>query len=249
MRLSSRISRLARLYSQGRQPLDSAEVSQITRPVSSISCRRARDAYRSLLPLLERHAENHYDPDVWMDAWQDFQWRRFNERPPAHLQCIFRSWWLFGWVPPDNILEPALRRPAMAVAKHYLRSHPSTSTVTRHLIGEVSAQPFSFFSLGRSAADASRTARDLLLDRCLTVDDAELGHLEADVILYGRVVSFGGACLFLGQEPIALPPTTANTIARLRQELDPMLKPADLRRPKYDNQLRETYLDIIDGLI
>ena len=74
-------------------------------PVASLARRKLRRVESELLPVLMKHAEQHYGPAALYEGWGEFTlWddTPMDANTDPEVDMLFVPWFLFKWTP-DNI--------------------------------------------------------------------------------------------------------------------------------------------------
>ena len=138
------------------------------------------------------------------------------------VDAVLETWAAFTWVPgPGAALRSPKGLPAGPLAMEYLeRNRSRLSDYEQAFIRAVCEQPFSFFEVTDVAPGKSIGLRDVLVDRRVTVKEAQASRsLKPGDALYARVLSLEGQAIMIGVGPIALPLSEHLRLLDLRDAL------------------------------
>lgn len=194
-------------------------------PVASLARRKLRRLESELLPVLMKHAEQHYGPGAVYEGWGEYTlWDETPMDPELEpeMETVFVTWFLYNWIPDNALLDEEEYYPDVQIARHYLaQGSAQIDSYKRQFIEEACSQPFSFFMVTGVVAGRQLTLRDLLLKWEVTVQElrASMG-ISKGAILYARVITIDDCSIMLGCGMAVIPPSFIDEFIATREEFE-----------------------------
>jgi hypothetical protein len=229
----------------GAQPLSEQSVWQ-----------RQHDVSERLTADLLLFAERRFGGDDVLDAWRDFNLEDF----PAPMdrvrdeETIFMPYFLYLW-DPERISR--WRRPGeegLIASSFRLEQKGRLTEMQSHILAQAATQPLSFYEVVRRTPGERMTLRNILIGGEPEIIEhlATLSVEEGDII-YGQLWNVAALDVLGCSAPFRIPLRKLADVLVLRKKLRKKiakssreLDAADLVR--YEDDVRETYLNIRDAL-
>ncbi len=217
---------------------------------------REREACDELTRDMMEFAALHLGGEL-EEAWKDFEMSDFPEPLDEHEieRQIFMPYFLFHWDPFRPRRGKATLRHSGVVAQAYMMERMGQlSDMERLFFEQAATQPVSFHEVLWNNPGERMELRDILMGGDTEVLE-RLGSrgLRRGDILYAQIWNLNGYSILGCTAPICIPPKWKSEVIGLRRKLQKRiakqkrnLAAEDLVR--YGEAIRETYLDIRDGL-
>lgn len=217
--------------------------------------RHQHEVYEQLTREMMRFAERAFTEDI-EEAWCDFN---MDDAPlPADRYSgegsIFIPYFLFLWDPerPSRWRRPG--EDGMIAFSYRAAKERQLSEMDLHFLTEATTQPMSFFEVLWCKPGERMALRNVLTgEETEVVEHSGTLTLREGEILYGQVWHAAGLAVVGCSAPIRIPPRWKADVIGLRKKLRKKiakqkleLSAADLIR--YEDEVRETYLNIRDAL-
>jgi len=218
--------------------------------------RRQHEASEQLTQEMMRFAERAFDGDDITEAWRDFNLLDAPPPPDRYSEegRIFMPYFLFLWDPerPTRWRRPG--EPGMIASSYRLAKEGQLSEMDLHFLTEATTQPMSFFEVLWCKPGERMALKDVLTgEESEVVEHSGTLTLREGDIVFGQVWHAAGLAVVGCSAPIRIPPRCKADVIGLRKRLRKKiarqkreLSAADLIR--YEDDVRETYLNIRDAL-
>jgi hypothetical protein len=203
-----------------------------------------------------RFVEQVYGPNAIEEAWDEFTlWESdepgFDPDTP-HLQ-VFMPWFFHHWcpVPHDTRIEDASLHDRSPTSVLLERRGRKLDPVLRRYLEACAGAPFSFHEIESATPGVGFRTRDILTGEEREVMESTASRtMGAGDTLYAQLVTCDGITILEACAPHPIPPIEKIGLIDLRERMAGGLHPPSPDTLLgWDTELREAYLDIMDGII
>jgi len=230
-------------------------------------CLKAAAALEETPWKLQQRAHDRLTTDMLKLARRQFEeelvlaWADFNQIPlPKPMDDdgmeaqIFFPYFLFDWDPEPPVRRRGVKRPGVVATAYLERMGDRLDEWEAAVLHEALTQPLSFYEVVQCQPGHGMLVRDVLIGGETEVEEHKGSQmLRPGDIAYGQLSRLPGLNTFSRLAPLPIPPRKKAEIVELRTMLrrkisrrTRSLGAADLVR--YEEEIREVYLDIRDTL-
>ena len=222
-------------------------------PSQALYYQRLSEAHDRLVDRLLPFAEKTFGEDAVDVAMDEFLlWPEsedeIDEDMLDRVQPIFWPWFIFNWEYDAVDADVPLPGPAdRTVAELYAEANPGRlDPLEKRLIESINRKPYSFWEVLSVDKGKGMALRDILQGVFADVQERTGSQfVQANDVLFGRVVSIDGVGMFIGLAQTIIPPGQKPTIIQLRKHLQQDGNAInDDTLYEWDTEIRQLYYDI-----
>ena len=213
-----------------------------------------RSAEGALVPALFSYAAQEFGNEFFEEAWDEFfLWTDVPEdfEHSKEFGTTFDPFLVFDFVP-DAAEDPLPDGwPTEPLALHFLHQEiESAPELHRTFIEQACKSPASFFVVEAVFVGRALDIKDILTGRRFSVLEQSASRtLHVGDVLFTRVVTAGGGSIMIGACPWVIPASRHIPIIDVRERFRPKRLLTRDELVDYDMEIRQTYLEIVDGLL
>jgi hypothetical protein len=214
---------------------------------------RLRSAEGALVPALFSYAAQEFGSEFFDEAWDEFF--LWNDAPAdiensKEFGTTFDPFFVVDFVP--DVAEDPLPEgwPTEPLALQFLHQVESAPELHREFILQACKSPASFFVVEAVIVGRALDIRDVLTgQRFHVLEQSASRTLHVGDVLFTRVVTAGGGSIMIGACPWVIPASWHIPIIDMRERWRAKRLLTRDELIDYNLEIRETYLEIVDGLL